>query len=154
MSQKTRGVYDERWDSPPIVNEYKQKKLRHARIRWRGYKVFTWIATVSVGILCILNEDISNMHGVEDHVFSGVRCSPCGPSPPCCVAALEESSSEVGSHTPTFIRLSQIYRVKRELFEAWAMDEPVFPIFQRAFTTRVVTEFEEPEEEASDEVDR
>ena len=52
------GPYDERWDTPPQVAEYKLRKLSRTRVRWTAYKWGVWIAVGVVGITTLLDERI------------------------------------------------------------------------------------------------
>lgn len=85
MASKIRGPYDERWDTPPSITEYHRNKLASARIRWRMFKIFTYAATVTAGVLALFDERLvtgynaaisdthHGQHRTPEHALSWVR---------------------------------------------------------------------------------
>lgn len=82
MAGRIRGAYDERFDTPPIVTEYQQNKLASARVRWRAFKIFTWVATITAGVLAAFDERLVTGSGLKgerweklqnNHALSWVR---------------------------------------------------------------------------------
>lgn len=77
MASKIRGVYEERWDTPPIVEEYKQAKLSRARSRWRAYKYITYGVTAAAAALVLLDESISGKRAAANANYGLGGVSDC-----------------------------------------------------------------------------